>query len=271
MPHSHHGALGSLGSAFIALLVVLTAVAYLRGWLRLRSDSGSRIAPRRAVGFLVGLFFIWFATASLIAPLDQQLLTVHMVQHLLLMTLAPPLIWLGEPVRALLCGLPERVARPAATAFQQTRLHQLWLAITRPVFALSAASAVLVGWHIPALFMLGMHSETWHLLEQSSFLAAGLLFWWPVVEPWPSVSRQDLSIIFYLFLATLPCDILSAFLVFCDRVVYPMYFSASQLFGFTALEDQQCAGALMWTAVTVVYLVAGAMLTVRLLRPAQSS
>jgi putative membrane protein len=71
----------------------------------------------------------------------------------------------------------------------------------------------------------------------------------------------------YLFLATLPCDILSGFLVFCERVVYPVYFSSSQPFGLSALEDQQCAGALMWTCVTVVYLIAGAIVTARLLSP----
>jgi cytochrome c oxidase assembly factor CtaG len=71
----------------------------------------------------------------------------------------------------------------------------------------------------------------------------------------------------YLFLATLPCDILSGFLVFCDRVVYPFYLSSPQRFGLTALEDQQCAGALMWTCVTIVYLIAGAVFAARLLSP----
>jgi cytochrome c oxidase assembly factor CtaG len=74
----------------------------------------------------------------------------------------------------------------------------------------------------------------------------------------------------YLFLATLPCDILSGFLVFCDRVVYPVFLSSPRSFGFSALEDQQCAGALMWTCVTVVYLIAGAVFTARLLSPHQS-
>ncbi len=69
----------------------------------------------------------------------------------------------------------------------------------------------------------------------------------------------------YLFLATLPCDILSGFFVFCDRVIYPAYFSSSQPFGLSALDDQQCAGALMWTCVTLVYLVAAAIVTARLL------
>jgi len=77
--------------------------------------------------------------------------------------------------------------------------------------------------------------------------------------------------ILYLFFATLPCDILSGFLVFSDRVVYPMYLSSSHLLGFSPLVDQQCAAALMWTCVTIVYLVAGAILTMRILSPLVSS
>jgi hypothetical protein len=71
----------------------------------------------------------------------------------------------------------------------------------------------------------------------------------------------------YLFLATLPCDVLSGFLVFCDRVVYPVFLSSPRSFGLSALEDQQCAGALMWTCVTVVFLIAAAIFTARLLSP----
>jgi cytochrome c oxidase assembly factor CtaG len=69
----------------------------------------------------------------------------------------------------------------------------------------------------------------------------------------------------YLFLATLPCDILSGFLVFSERVVYPVFLTAPRRFGMTVLEDQQCAAALMWTCVTIVYLVPATILTIRLL------
>jgi putative membrane protein len=69
----------------------------------------------------------------------------------------------------------------------------------------------------------------------------------------------------YLFSATLPCDMLSAFLAFCDRVVYPAYLSTPRPFGISALEDQQCAGALMWTCVTFIYLVPATILTLQLL------
>src|SRR4029077_20523826 len=108
-------------------------------------------------------------------------------------------------------------------------------------------------------------------IEQVSFLATGLLFWWPVVQQLPTSSKwPEWSILLYLFLATLPCDILSGFLVFCDRVVYPVYFSSSQPFDLSVLEDQQCAGALMWTCVTIVYLIAGTIVTARLLSPRDS-
>jgi len=178
-----------------------------------------------------------------------------MVQHLLLMTLAPPLIWMGEPLiaaRLTRSPFPERVGR----------------LLGDPAFCWLAAGTALVVWHVPAIFQLGMHSPAWHFIEHASFLTTGLLFWWPVIQPWPGRLRHsDWSIPLYLFLATLPCDILSGFLVFCDYVVYGMYFSSLQPFGLSAIQDQQYAGALMWTVVTIVYVIAGAIFTVRLLSP----
>ncbi|MCU1287241.1 MAG: Cytochrome c oxidase caa3-type, assembly factor CtaG-related protein [Acidobacteriales bacterium] len=270
MPHLNHIALGSC-ELTLTLSIIFLAVVYLRGWLHLRSPSLNAVASWRAGSFLLGLFLIWVAVASPIATLDRRMLTVHMLQHLLLMSLAPPLIWLGAPVLPLLHGLPQRLIQQVGPLFHCAPVQRLGKALADPAFCWIAAAVVLVGWHIPAALTLGLRSEGWHLVEHASFLAAGLLFWWPVVQPWPSVSRStDFSMILYLFFATLPCDVLSGLLVFCDRVVYSVYFSASRPFGLSALEDQQCAGALMWTCVTVVYLIAGAMLTMRLLVPRDS-
>jgi putative membrane protein len=266
MPHLHHAVSGSSPSVFLSLILFLTALVYLRGWLSLRYSRVETTSAWRAVSFLVGLLLVWAAVASPFAALDHELLTTHMLQHLLLMTLAPPLIWLAAPVRPLLNGLPRRfVESPLVSLWHSRAAKRFTKALGRPRFCWLAASAALVGWHIPIFFALGMHSPPWHLVEHVSFLATGLLFWWPVVQP-AGAFRQDLSMILYLFLATLPCDILSGFLAFSDRVVYPMHFS-SDLLGFSPLVDQQCAAALMWTCVTVVYLVAGAILTMRLLSP----
>lgn len=267
MPHLHHAALGSSsGSVFLSLILIFVGVIYLRGWPRLRSSGLERTSAWRPASFLLGLFLIWLAVASPIAGLDHQLLTVHMLQHLLLMTLAPPLIWLGAPARKVLYGLQWSVKSLLAPLWRFGMPKRFAEVLGRPKFAWLAACAALVGWHIPRFFALGMQSVSWHLFEHLSFLATGLLFWWPVIQR-SAGSRQDLSMILYLFFSTLPCDILSGFLVFSDRVAYPMYFSSSHLLGFSPLVDQQCAAALMWTCVTVVYFVAGGILTMRLLSP----
>jgi len=249
------------------VLLAVIAVVYLRGWLRLRSPSFQVIGGWRAVGFLLGVFLIWIAVASPLASGDAHLLTVHMLQHLLLMSLAPPLIWLGEPVRPLLWGLPRRVGETGAVALLQRRpIRRLGTVLGHPAVCWLAATAALVGWHLPAALALGMQSPTWHAIEHASFLVAGLLFWWPVVQPWPAASNEPRWwIVLYLFLATLPCDVLSGFLVFSERVAYPVYLSTHRHSSLSVLDDQQYAGALMWTAVTIIYLVAGVIVTTRLL------
>ncbi|HVN20830.1 MAG TPA: cytochrome c oxidase assembly protein [Dongiaceae bacterium] len=268
MSHTHHAVFESL---LVSAALTLATLVYVRGLVRTRRVAPDTIEPWRAISFLLGLSFIWLAMASPIAALDHELLTVHMVQHLLLMTLAPPLIWLGAPMKTRLQGLPQGSVRVARSCFRSTALQRLGRAIAQPTVCWLAAAGTLVGWHVPAAFMLGMRSEVWHGIEQASFLGAGLLFWWPVVWSNSMASnRSGWSILLYLFLATLPCDILSGLLVFCDRVVYPVYFSSGHMLGFSALEDQQCAGALMWTCVTVVYLMAGTIFTARLLLPDRS-
>jgi putative membrane protein len=249
--HLHQSAFESF---WVSGALVLTALLYVREWLRLRRHDHN-VKTWRLATFVLGLSCIWIATASPLSALDHEMLTAHMVQHLLLMTIAPPLILFGVPRKSVAHGLSRRLLQ----------------AITHPAFCWLAAAATLVVWHVPSIFMLGLRSQTWHGMEQASFLVTGLLFWWPVIEPSPgNLKWPESSILVYLFLATLPCDILSGFLVFCDRVVYPVFLSSPRSFGLSALEDQQCAGALMWTCVTVVYLIAAAVFTMRLLSPHRS-
>jgi len=243
-------------------------VLYVRGWRRVQQASGSVIPGWRLASFLLGMSFVWAALGSPLVAYDHDLLTVHMIQHLLLMTFAPPLILLGEPLLAFWDGLPRFGKIVLGPLFRRPLVQRCAHTFSRPALCWSVSALTLVGWHVPALFTLGMHSEVWHSVEQASFLGAGLLFWLPVVQPWPGVSTEpQWSTLLYLFLATLPCDILSGFLLFSDRVAYPMYFSMPRHFGFSVLEDQQCAAALMWTCVTLVYLVPAAILSTRLLSP----
>jgi len=268
MPHTHQTAFASF---WISAALVLSAFVYVRGWVHIRRLDLDTIEIWRSASFLFGVLFIWLAMASPIAALDSELLTIHMVKHLLLMTVASPLIWLGAPIEPLFHGLPQKAGQVAVSMFFRSEpMQRLGRFLGHPAVCWLAASGTLIGWHIPVLFMLGMHSTMWHEVEQLSFLAGGLLFWWPVIHPGRTGSSwPEWSILLYLFLATVPCDILSGFLVFCGRVVYPMYFLSPRL-GLSVLGDQEYAGALMWTWVTVVYLIAGTFFTARLLLPESS-
>lgn len=269
MPPIHYTATAmSLSSSATMLVLVLVSFVYVRGWRRIRVASANAIPVWRAASFLLGMTLVWGALGSPLVAYDHDLLTVHMIQHLLLMTFAPVLMLLGEPLLVFWNGLPQfgrvvlgpRLRRPLIRRFAWT--------LSRPALCWTVSALTLLGWHVPALFTLGMHSEVWHSVEQASFLGAGFLFWLPVIQPWPGVSTgPQWSTLLYLFLATLPCDILSGFLVFSDRVVYPAYFSMPRHLGFSVLEDQECAAALMWTCVTLVYLVAAVILSTRLLSP----
>jgi putative membrane protein len=255
----------------LTLALLFAAWLYLRGWICIRFGSANVIPTWRAVSYFLGLLLVATALGSPLAAYDHNLLTVHMVKHLLLMTIAPALILLGEPVRVFWIGMRPFARRLLRRVFPRLPLRRFARIVTRPALCWTVSALTLVVWHIPAVFTMGVRSATWHTLEQATFFGAGLLFWWPVIRPWPSTSTGPRwSILLYLFLATLPCDILSGFLVFSDRVAYPVYFSTPRLFGFSVLEDQQCAAALMWTCITLFYLVPAAVISSKLLAPRTS-
>ena len=253
----------------VDLALCVTLLVYARGWFRLRSVIPNLISLWRFAAFIAGIVFVWIAIGSRLNAFDDALLTVHMVQHLLLMSIAPPLILLGAPQLPLLHGLPRSfacgVVSPILRSGPVKRAGHL---IAYPAFCWLAAALALIGWHVPAVFQLALRWNWLHEIEHACFLGAGLLFWWPVIQPWPSVARwQRWSIPLYLFCATLPCDALSAFLAFCDRVVYSSYLSAPRVFDWSPLEDQQFAAALMWVSVTIILVVPAVIITMQILAP----
>ena len=261
---------GSAPIAIIPALLAVTALVYLRGWLCLRNAFPNLVRGWRLVSFMSGLFLVWIAMGSPLATLDHQSLTIHMMKHLLLMTVAAPLVLAGAPVFPLVCGLPKVFIKSHPLL---ASLPARWVerCLMHPVLCWLAGTAAVIGWHLPIAFQLGMRSHWVHVLEDTCFLLAGLLFWWPIVHSSPGVaSPPRWSMALYLFLATLPCDILSAFLVFCNRVVYPFYFSTPQLFSLSPLQDQECAAALMWVWVTFAYLIPAVAITVQILSPSNT-
>jgi putative membrane protein len=250
----------------------LAVLFYARGWNRLRIASHRQFPVWRLAAFFAGIVTVWIAIGSPLEALDDVSLTVHMVQHLLLAAVAPPLLLLGAPELPFLRGLPRPLARGVVSPFLRLRFtRKIGHLISNPTICWLVPTLALIGWHIPAVFELALRWDWLHKLEHASFLGAGLMFWWPVVQPWPSKPRwPEWALPLYLFAATLPCDALSGFLTFCDRVVYSSYISAPRVFGLSPLEDQECAAALMWVAVTFIFLVPAVLVTLRILSPSKS-
>jgi putative membrane protein len=272
--HAQHGYFSSLISSVTTVILVFLVFVYARGWFRLRRVSPILFPPWRVAAFVAGLFSLWIALGSPLAALDHQLLTIHMMKHLLLMTVGAPLILLGAPAMPLLSGLPKWFMRLSLLLRSKTPpLFGHFL--SNPVFCWLAGTAAVIAWHIPILFQLGLSSNTWHIVEDVCFLSAGLLFWRPIIRTRPREAKGlqwSLSMFMplYLFLGTLPCDILSAFLTFCGRVVYPNYVSAARIVNLSPLQDQECAGALMWVCVTFAYLIPAVVITMQILSPGRA-
>jgi putative membrane protein len=253
----------------VDIAIVLTAAVYLRGWLSLRHSSRGLIATWRIAMFLSGMLALWIAIGSPLAAFDETSLSVHMVQHILLMLVVPPLVLLGAPSLPLLHGLPQWFVRSTLGPFLRWRLVQsLGKFLTHPVVCWIFAAVALIGWHVPSAFELALRSDAWHDVEHACFLLTSILFWWPVVQPFPTEPRWPRwSIPVYLFLGMLPGSALGAFLTFCDRVLYPSYQETTAAFGLNPLEDQIFAGALMWVVGFLVCIIPAVIITVKLLSP----
>lgn len=248
--------------------LLLSAALYLRGWIRLHHEIPARFPPARLVSFVLAELALLVAVESPLDAFGSFLLSVHMAQHLLLIAVVPPLMWMSQPFLPLLRGLPKNFAKEGLGPFLSAReLQALGRAMTRPLVCWLAGSFATVFWHLPRFYELGLRSPEWHRVEHASFLFGALLFWWPVVEPWPSKAQTSRWLMIpYLLLADVVNTGLSAYLVFSSQVVYSSYTIAPRLWGISPLEDQATAGALMWVPGSIVYLLAAAAATFQAVR-----
>jgi cytochrome c oxidase assembly factor CtaG len=247
--------------------LVLTAIVYLRGWWLLWRARVPFLPLWRAIAFLAGLLSLWVALASPMDVFNGFLLTAHMLQHMLLMMLAPPLVLLGAPLIPVVRGLPVFAAREFAGPFLNWPVaKRAGRALTNPIFALLLMGVVMFAWHTPAFYELALRSSTWHQTEHACFFLTSLVFWWPVVQPWPSRAQWPRwAMVPYLLIADLQNTVLSAILVFSDRVLYPWYSATPRLFGLSALEDQITAGSIMWVVGSLAFVVPAIVIAVQCL------
>jgi putative membrane protein len=252
---------------YLTSAIVVTALIYVRGWLAIRRTRPEQFSPGRLAAFLSGLGFLWIAIASPLDGFADALLSAHMVEHLILMSFVPPLLLLGAPQVPLLRGLPRFITAPVlGPLFRWTWLRALGRVLVTPTVAWLLMNLIFLGWHIPSAYDFALEHEGWHDVEHICFLGSSILFWWPLIRPWPTDSHSlGWHILPYLVGADVVNTALSAFLAFCDRPVYPYYIDQPNAFHISPLADQITGAVIMWVLGSMFFLVPAVALTVRLL------
>jgi cytochrome c oxidase assembly factor CtaG len=251
------------------LPLAMLGLIYLRGWKHLNARVPEQFHRRHLACYLAGLLTTWIAIASPLDALGTLLFSVHMSQHLLLMMVAPPLVLLGAPGLPLMMGLPETIRRAWLGPFLAWKpFRQFFRTLVHPVVGWTLFFVATLMWHVPALYETGLRDPTWHVIEHATFLLTATLFWWPVVQPYPSRAHWPRwTMIPYLLAADLFNTLFSAFFCFYESPLYATYVTAPRITSLDVMQDQAAAGALMWVPGSIIFLVPVALILRNQLSP----
>ncbi len=234
----------------------ISVVIYLWGarnaWRRAGRERG--ITRHRWLSFAGALLALILALVSPLDALSEALFSAHMIQHLVLMLVAAPLLVLSDFPLALLWALPRPWARILSRRLNRAcALHRIWQAISGPAPAWLWFTTALWGWHAPALYEAALRSEAIHVVEHLAYLLTAMLFWWVLFRHnGPRELHYGMAIP-YLFTTALQSGILGALMTFTSQPWYAYYAPFVATWGLTAMQDQQLAGLIMWLPGGVVF------------------
>jgi putative membrane protein len=231
-------------STLLGCLLLLAAYGHVV--VRWRPGDEPPVERAQVVAFTGGTLLLFL---SLNGPLhelsDNFLFSAHMVQHLLITLIVPPLWLLGLPRWSLRPVLRSRAVQACARA------------LTGPLVAFALYNVVFIGWHFPAAYNWALVNHNAHILQHLMFIAVAVLMWWPVVSPVPELERlQTPARILYLFALGIPMSIVSAIITLAEQALYPWYQAAPRVFALTPLDDQQLGGGIMWVPGMLVFWIA---------------
>jgi cytochrome c oxidase assembly factor CtaG len=234
----------------VVLALLLAGMLFTLGWWRLRQVPGPRFAKGwRLAAYLSGLGLLALALLSPIDTLASYLLSMHMVQHLLLVMLVPVLLLIANPLSFTLWGMPGAVRRRVGGLLRRgSVLRRALTALTAPGPVWIALVVVLVGWHDPRAYDAALRSDLIHNLEHLSFFAVAMLFWWHVTGAGPRLhGSPSAGMRIALLLITVPVTMgIGIVIALSAQPIYLNYLSVPRVLGLSVMEDQRLAGAIMW-------------------------
>jgi putative membrane protein len=252
--------------------LVIAGLLYARGYvtLRVRLGRGPAAIPwSRLSWFVLGEFVIALALLSPLDAASGTLLSAHMVQHVLLVAVAPPLLLAGRPEAMCFWGLPEPWRRPLARSRPARAVLRSVGALARPLPASVLHGAALWLWHTPVLFEAAEVSASLHALEHACFFGTAVLFWRAVLaaarDPAAALGGAAAALVMLIV-----GGFLGALIGLSPSLIYPVSTREAAAWGLTPLEDQQLAGAIMWVPAGAAYLVAGLALAACAIAPRSS-
>lgn len=230
-----------IGSALLLLLYYMAI-----GPWRMKYNWGKVPSVWQPISFTAGVIVILTTLNGPIHELgDNYLFSAHMVQHLLLTLLMPPL---------LLAGCPDWLLR---VLVKRTVGFGLARALTHPLLAFAIYNVVLIGWHFPIFYNWALEDHNVHIVQHLMFMVTATMMWWPVVDPVPEMQRMQTPVrLLYLFAISVPMSVISALITLSEDVLYGWYSDAPRVFNLTALDDQQLGGLIMWVPGALVFWVA---------------
>ncbi len=254
----------------IMVTLGLAAALHLAGRWRLKQRGGTRlVSPWRSVAYLSGLAVLWVALMSPIDVLSGQFFYMHMIQHLMLVMVAPPLLLIADPMPIMLWGLPSglrlevgRWLRPDAG------FRRVLRSLTTPGLVWLYTVVALVAWHEPNAYNVTLVSDLIHDLEHLTFFGTAMLFWWHVIGAAPHIHRRlSRGVRIGYVLSVVPATALTGIAIsFSGKPIYHYYATVPRPGRMTVMQDQMLGGVLMWIPGSMMYIIAALVLIARVIQ-----
>jgi len=240
--------IGTHRPAILALLL-LVGSGYAVGWWRLSRRARRRVSWWRPLLTLAGLGSVALALLSGLDALAHRRFAAHMVQHMLLVSVAAPALLLADPLAALFWALPAWARiRAGRLLVRGAPVRYVWQILTRMPVAWLSYAGILWFWHLPWAYQAALDDHRLHDLEHLAFFTGAILFWWPVVNPAPHVARSAHPVLRVVYLVTgaLQSAALGLLLAASPSILYPSYAASPEPGGLSPLDDQALGGVVMW-------------------------
>ncbi|MEQ1689852.1 MAG: cytochrome c oxidase assembly protein [Gemmatimonas sp.] len=216
----------------------VTVVDSARASVAQRAEAATPAGPSagQRASFYVSLLLLFLTLNGPLHDLsDYYLFSAHMVQHLIMTLMVPPLMILGTPGWML---------RPL---LRQSHVFRVARALTGVIACYALFNVVLSFWHLPPMYNLALRHHELHIVQHLMFLVVAVLMWWPLTSPLPELPRAAYPAqMLYCFLMAIPMSVIAIYIVMADSALYPAYATAPRVWGISPMTDQNVGGLIMW-------------------------